>query len=178
MILAGERVNRDRVFEAVRATIRELHPQSGFVSDASSFPLLFKSADERIWVRIFYQPMSDFQTAELVNEIDKLKMLMPDDGMVYFFYPRLDQDRIFRLRSCHEHLAFFEYEKVAGAGEGKEAVKVSKWIPATELPSAPPVEVRSPMAAKGLSNGFFRYCRLTPDEIAGLNDIGFGLKNS
>ena len=123
MILAGERVNRDRVFEAVRATIRELHPQSGFVSDASSFPLLFKSADERIWVRIFYQPMSDFQTAELANEIDKLKMLMPDDGMVYFFYPRLDQDRIFRLRSCHEHLAFFEYEKVAGAGEGKEAVK-------------------------------------------------------
>ena len=56
MISLNEVTGQQRVFDAVRTTVQELHADCSFVEDVTSSPLLFKSEDEKIWVRIFISP--------------------------------------------------------------------------------------------------------------------------
>ena len=72
MISLNEVTGQQRVFDAVRTTVQELLADCSFVEDVTSSPLLFKSEDEKIWFRIFYQPMNG-SSAEIAREVMKLK---------------------------------------------------------------------------------------------------------
>ena len=177
MISLNEITGQQRVFDAVRTTVQELHADCSFVEDATSSPLLFKSEDEKIWVRIFYQPMSGSSAGEIAREVMKLKLLMPKNAVIYFFYPELDRDQIVSLRSRYRHIAFFEYGNLLESANGKEGVRVCKWIPVSELPPASTVEIKSPFLGEGKPHPFLSHARLTQDEIAEINDIGLSFKD-
>ncbi|HOG23580.1 MAG TPA: hypothetical protein PK590_02910 [Candidatus Omnitrophota bacterium] len=177
MISLNEITGQQRVFDAVRTTVQELHADCSFVEDVTSSPLLFKSEDEKIWVRIFYQPMNGSSAGEIAREVMKLKLLMPKHAVIYFFYPELDRDQIVSLRSRYRHIAFFEYGSLLETANGKEGVKVCKWIPISELSPAGTVEIKSPFFGESKPHPFLSHARLTQDEISELNDIGLSFRD-
>ena len=147
------------------------------LEDANGAPFLFKSKDAQVWARIFYRSMRDFSVEELQQEIRKLWMLMPNDAVLYLFYPELDRQQISRINGLSDRLSFFEY---AGLGDGDKeglGVRICKWIPSSvsfdnaaqdgELP------VRIPPAAP---SNFLQGTRLTSQEIAGLAELSLALR--
>ncbi|MCX5841186.1 MAG: hypothetical protein NTY16_07005 [Deltaproteobacteria bacterium] len=97
MIATQERVVRQEIFQSIRSSIQELHADKVILEDVNSAPFLFKSKDAQVWVRIFYRSMRDFSVEELQQEIKKLWVLMPNDAVLYLFYPELDRQQIFRM---------------------------------------------------------------------------------
>jgi len=167
-----------KVFDAVRTTVQGLHPGQEFDRDAASYPLLFKSNDEKIWVRVFYQPMPDYDIRELKYEIEKLKKMIAKDSRLYFFYPKLDVNFMLALRAAYHNLAFFEYGGISEIGKGKDGIRVCRWVSASEIPHNASIEIRLPAAIKTNPGVFLSYSRLSQDEVTGLNDISLELARS
>ena len=97
MIATRERVSQRDIFQLLRSSIQELHPDKVILEDVNGTPFLFKSQDAEVWARIFYRSMRDYSVEELQQEIKKLWVLMPNDATLYLFYPELSAPKTFRL---------------------------------------------------------------------------------
>lgn len=169
MIATQERGVRQEIFRSIRSSIQELHADKVILDDMDGMPFLFKSDDAKVWVRIFYRSMRDYSKEELRSEIKKLWMLMPNDAVLYLFYPELDRLQILQLNDFGDRLSFFEY-----AGKGTETersgVKICKWVPASVGPD-PLVQEISPSPRSNGVAGHLRFSRLEAAEVAALAEL-------
>jgi len=172
MIATQERVVRQEIFRSIRSSIQELHSDKVILEDVNGTPFLFKSNDAKVWARIFYRSMRDFFVEELQQEIKKLWLLMPDDAVLYLFFPALDRQQILKMNDSSDRLSFFEY---AGHGSEKErgGVCICKWMP-TALCGA--VWVEGPSCQDAPTSSFLRHSKLTDEEVLGLTDLGLSLR--
>jgi hypothetical protein len=175
MIATQERVVRQEIFQSIRSLIQELHADKVILEDVNGAPFLFKSQDAQIWARIFYRSMRDFSIEELQREIRKLWVLMPNDAVLYLFYPELDRQQIMGMNGFSDRLSFFEYAGLCGADSEKLGVRICKWVPSS-------VRVLSPVQGEEISScghassrSFLQNTRLTPQEIAGLAELSRAL---
>ena len=175
MIATGERVVQQEIFQSIRLSIQELHADKVILEDVNGTPFLFKSKDAQVWVRIFYRSMRDFSAEELQHEIKKLWMLMPDDAVLYLFYPELDRQQILRVNGSNDRLSFFEYAGLYGADKENAGVQICKWIPSSVYVLSPDVEGEMPSQAHVSPRSFLQGARLTPQEIAGLSELSLAL---
>ncbi len=175
MILTQGRVDQGKIFQAVRLSVQELHPDKAIRDDAHGIPFLFKSCDAQIWVRIFYRSMQDFSLEELKEEIRKLWVLMPQDAALYLFYPVLDREQILKMNGFSDRLSFFEYGNFYGTETDKRGVHICKWIPSVpgiSLSLEEPFKLQIP---KTPLSGFLQNTRLTGAEISGLTELTLDL---
>jgi hypothetical protein len=101
-------------------------------------------------------------------------MLMPQDAVLYLFYPELDRRQILKMNGFSDRLSFFEYAGLHGAESGKTSVRICKWIPAAAIVLSPfQGEERS--RVPGSQASFLRHAYLTPQEIAGLAELSLAL---
>jgi hypothetical protein len=176
MIALSEKEPQRRVFDAVRTTVQEIHPETVFENDACGSPFLLKSSNDKVWVRVFYQPMGDSNSDELASELKKLKVVMPKDARMYLFYPRLDREQMIKFRTVGDRLAFFEYGGLSAEPTEAREVRVRRWVPASEVTHTVDRKV---MAVSGRTPGqFLGHTRLSSTEIAGLAELGLGLKTA
>ena len=176
MILAQERVDQGKIFQAVRLSVQELHPDKVIREDAHGMPFLFKSCDAQVWVRIFYRSMQDFSLEELKEEIRKLWVLMPKEATLYLFYPALDRQQILKMNGFSDRLSFFEYGNLYGAEAEKRGVHICKWIPSASIDSLLPEEFSVFLRRPLPPSGFLQNSRLSASEIAALTDLALALK--
>ncbi len=171
MILAQERIDQRKIFQAVRRSVQELHPDRAIQEDANGIPFLFKSHDAQIWVRIFYRAMQDFSLEELREEIRKLWVLMPKDATLYLFYPVLDRGQILKMNGFSDRLSFFESGNFSGPEVDKCGVHICKWIPSIAIVPLSSNEPVRPSIPKFPLSGFLQNTRLTVAEIAALTEL-------
>ena len=176
MIATGEHVVQQEIFQSIRLSIQELHADKVILEDVNGTPFLFKSQDAQVWVRIFYRSMRDFSAEELRHEIKKLWMLMPDDAVLYLFYPELDREQILKVNGCSDRLSFFEYAGLYGVDKEKVGVRICKWIPASVYVLGPGREGEALSQAQTPTRSFLQGARLTPQEIAGLSELSLALR--
>lgn len=176
MIATQERVLRREIFQSIRSSIQEMHADKVILEDVNGAPFLFKSNDARVWARIFYCSMRDFSLEELQREIKKLWVLMPNDAVLYLFYPELDRRQILKMNGFSDRLSFFEYAGICGAEREKVGVRICKWIPSAAHVFVSPREGEECSRAQGPSGSFLRSARLTPQEIAGLAELSLALR--
>ncbi len=169
MIATQERGVRQEIFRSIRSSIQELHADKVILEDLDGMPFLFKSDDAKVWVRIFYRSMRDYAPDELREEVAKLWRLMPNDAVLYLFYPELDLGQILRLNEFGDRLSFFEY-----AGQGIETekigVRICKWMPAS-LVDEPSVQVERQPFRGVRGGGLLRFSRLDAEEVAALAEL-------
>lgn len=175
MIIEKEEVVSQRIFSAIRDTVRDIHPESIFDEDPCSAPFLFKSRDAKVWVRIFYQAMSDLTSAEMGSEITKLMVLMPKDASVYCFYPLIDPLQMRRIKPLHGRVVFFEYGNQAD--EAKTEIRVRKWVAGLEERKEPSAVNALPFVKKSPAL-FSRCARLSMAEIEDLAELGLRLRRA
>lgn len=176
MIATQERVARQEIFQSIRSSIQELHADKVILEDVNGTPFLFKSKDAQVWARIFYRSMRDFSVEELQQEIRKLWVLMPNDAVLYLFYPELDRQQISRINGFSDRLSFFEY---AGIGDGDReglGVRICKWIPSSVSILSSAQEGEMPVRVLAASSRFLQGTRLTSQEIAGLAELSLALR--
>jgi hypothetical protein len=168
-------VTRQEIFQSIRSSIQELHPDKVILEDMNGAPFLFKSQDAQVWARIFYRSMRDYSVEELQQEIKKLWVLMPNDAALYLFYPELDRQQIFRMNGFSDRLSFFEYTGLFGTEREKIGARICKWIPSSVpvLSLAPEGETLSRVHAS--TGSFLQSARLTSQEIAGLAELSLAL---
>ena len=176
MIATQERTVRQEIFQSIRLSIQELHADKVILEDVNGAPFLFKSKDAQIWARIFYRSMRDFPLDELQQEIKKLWLLMPNDAVLYLFYPELDRQQILKMNGFSDRLSFFEYAGLCGAEREDVGVRICKWAPAA-------VHVLSPFQDEGPGDSayvpmesFLQNSRLTAQEVAGLAELALALR--
>lgn len=175
MIATQERVVRQEIFQSIRLSIQELHADKVILEDVNGTPFLFKSKDAQIWARIFYRSMRDFSLDELQREIKKLWVLMPNDAVLYLFYPELDRQQILKMNGFSDRLSFFEYAGFSDTDKEKFGVRICKWVPSSvHILSPSPEEVGS-SHVRVFAGSFLQSARLTPQEIAGLGELSFAL---
>lgn len=172
MIATQERGIRQEIFRSIRSSIQELHADKVILEDVNGTPFLFKSNDAKIWARIFYRSMRDFSLEELSQEIRKLWLLMPEDAVLYLFYPELDRQQILKMNGLSDRLSFFEYAG-RGSDSEKRGVCICKWIPAS-LSGSVPAERPSFQPVSKVS--FLQGSKLTDEEISGLSELSLSLR--
>lgn len=171
-----ERVVRYEIFQSIRSSIQELHTDKAILEDVNGAPFLFKSKDAQIWVRIFYRSMRDFSVEELQQEIKKLWVLMPNDAVLYLFYPELDRQQIFRMNGFSDRLSFFEYAGLCGPNKEKAGVQICKWIPSSFYISSPDQNEEISVHTQVPPGSFLQNARLTSDEIKDLTELSLALR--
>ena len=176
MIATQECVARQEIFQSIRSSIQELHADKVILEDVDGTPFLFKSKDAQIWARIFYRSMRDFSVEELQQEIKKLWVLMPNDAVLYLFYPELDREQIFRMNGFSDRLSFFEYAGFCGVERERMGVRICKWIPSSAHVLSPDLEGESSSHVHISTKSFLQSGRLTPQEIAGLAELSLALR--
>jgi hypothetical protein len=175
MIATREHATRREIFQLIRSSIQELHPDKVILEDVNSAPFLFKSQDAEIWARIFYRSMRDYPVEELQQEIKKLWVLMPNDATLYLFYPELDRQQIFRMNGFSDRLSFFEYAGLFGSDRKKVGARICKWIPSS-VPVPSLAQEGGVSSRVHVSKGsFLQNARLTSEEIAGLAELSLAL---
>jgi hypothetical protein len=175
MIATQERVFRQEIFQSIRSSIQELHADKVILEDVNGAPFIFKSKDAQVWARVFYRSMRDFSVEELQREIKKLWVLMPNDAVLYLFYPELDCQQIIRMNGFSDRLSFFEYAGPCGEEREKVSVRICKWTPSS-VPialSAQGGEVSAKVHEA--TRSFLQSSRLTSQEIAGLAELSLAL---
>jgi hypothetical protein len=168
MIATQEPVVHREIFRSIRSSIQELHADKVILEDVNGTPFLFKSRDAQVWARIFYRSMRDYTVEALQGEIKKLWVLMPNDAVLYLFYPELDREQIIRMNGFSDRLSFFEYAGLFGPDHEQAGVRICKWIPsamplAVSYPEIPSASVVRPVATSCFQKG-----RLTSAEVADL----------
>lgn len=178
MITAHESVDRYAIFQSIRVSIQELHSDKVILEDAHGAPFLFKSQDARIWVRIFYRAMQEFSFDELKQEIKKLWVLMPNDAVLYLFYPELNRQQILQMNGLSDRVSFFEYGNVGDSSREGCGIRICKWLPSMLLPSlvSEPEEIEG--GSRIVSNDFLQKTRLNSREIEGLIELSLALKRA
>lgn len=175
MIATQERLIQREIFQSIRSSIQELHEDKVILEDLNGAPFLFKSNDAQVWVRIFFRSMRDFSMEELQQEIKKLWVLMPNDAVLYLFYPELDRQQILKMNGFSDRLSFFEYAGLFGPVKEKWGVRICKWIPSSvHIPESFLEEHRPHSSVPGAD--FLQHARLTPGEIAGLVELSVTLR--
>jgi len=175
MIAAQERTVRQEIFQSIRSSIQELHADKVILDDVNGTPFLFKSKDAQVWARIFYRSMRDFSLEELQREIRQLWVLMPNDAVLYLFYPELDRQQILKMNGFSDRLSFFEYAGLCGEERERVDVRICNWIPtAAPIPSRHREEARVRVCAPRVS--FLQNACLTPKEISGLAELSLALR--
>ncbi len=175
MIATQERFVRQEIFQSIRSSIQELHADKVILEDVNGTPFLFKSKDAQVWARIFYRSMRDFSMEELQQEIKKLWVLMPNDAVLYLFYPELDRQQIFRMNGFSDRLSFFEYASLCGAEREKIGVRICKWIPSSVHVLSPVQDGEASSYVHVSAGSFLQNARLTSQEIAGLAELSLAL---
>ena len=175
MIATQERTIRQEIFQSIRLSIQELHADKVILEDAHGAPFLFKSNDAQVWARIFYRSMRDFSLEELQQEIKKLWMLMPNNAVLYLFYPELDRQQILEMNGFSDRLSFFEYSGLYGAEIEKVDVRTCKWIPSSAHVLNPLQEGAVHAHVEEPRVSFLSSARLTSQEIAGLAELSLSL---
>ncbi len=175
MIATQERAVRQEIFQSIRSSIQELHADKVILEDVNGTPFLFKSEDAKIWARIFYRSMRDFSVEELQQEIKKLWVLMPNDAVLYLFYPDLDREQILRMNGFSDRLSFFEYASLCDVDKEKFGVRICKWIPSSGHVLNPAQNEGAPPRAYVSTTSFLQSARLTSQEIAGLAELSLAL---
>lgn len=178
MITTQERVARYEIFQSIRSSVQELHADKVILEDANGAPFLFKSKDAQVWVRIFYRSMRDFSVEELQREIKKLWVLMPNDAVLYLFYPELDRQQIIRMNGFSDRLSFFEYAGLWSTAKERSGVQICKWIPSLVNVSDFTPEEEKTLRPKASPKGFLRSARLSAEEIAGLVELSLLIHRS
>jgi hypothetical protein len=172
MIVAPERIFRQEIFQSIRSSIQELHSDKVILEDVGGAPFLFKSKDAQVWARIFYRSMRDCSVEELQQEIRKLWVLMPNDAVLYLFFPELDPRQILKMNGLNDRLSFFEY---GGMVHEKTGIRICKWMPSwvqkVDVPEKSETRPRAPVAPLD----FLRASCLTPQEISGLSELSLSL---
>lgn len=176
MILIKDLVDQKSIFDAVRVSVQELHPDKDIRDDALGAPFLFKTLDAKIWVRIFYRAMQDFTLEALKEEIKKLWVLMPQDSSLYLFYPKLDREQILKMNGLSDRLSFFEYGDFCRPGMNRQGVHICKWIPSISIDSLQLEKAAAAPAAQLPPSIFLQSGRLTVNEIADLTDLSLALR--
>ena len=176
MIATQERVVRREIFQSIRSSIQELHADKVILEDVNGTPFLFKSRDAQVWARIFYRSMRDYSVEELQREIKKLWVLMPDDAVLYLFYPELDRHQIFKMNGFSDRLSFFEYAGLFKPDSEKAGVRICKWIPSSMPLIAPSPETATPPHARFVPGRCFQKARLTPQEVTELAELSQALR--
>jgi len=175
MIATQERAVRQEIFQSIRSSIQELHADKVILEDVNGSPFLFKSRDAQVWARIFYRSMRDFSVEELQQEIKKLWVLMPNDAVLYLFYPELDREQIFRMNGFSDRLSFFEYAGLWGTDKEKVGVRICKWIPSSAYVPGPVQDGKVSSRVPAFSESFLQSARLTSREIADLAELSLAL---
>jgi hypothetical protein len=176
MIATRERAVRQEIFQSIRLSIQELHADKVILEDANGAPFLFKSRDARVWARIFYRPMRDYSLEEQLQEIKKLWVLMPQDAVLYLFYPELDRLQILKMNGFSDRLSFFEYANPCGEEKEKAGVRICKWAPSSLNVPSSACEGEMSSGVPPLTRSFLQDARLTPQEIAGLAELSLALR--
>lgn len=176
MIATQERVVRQEIFQSIRSSVQELHADKVILEDVNGAPFLFKSKDAKIWARIFYRSMRDFSVEELQQEIKKLWVLMPNDAVLYLFYPELDREQILRMNGLSDRLSFFEYAGLCGADTERFDVRICKWIPSSIQALRSVFEEEVPSYDRVPTRSFLQGTRLTAQEVAGLAELSLALR--
>ena len=176
MTAIQERVVRHEIFQSIRSSVQELHEDKAILEDVNGAPFLFKSKDAQVWVRIFYRSMRDFSVEELQCEIKKLWVLMPNDAVLYLFYPELDRQQIFRMNGFSDRLSFFEYAGLCGTDKENAGVQICKWIPSSFQVLSPVQNEEKSVHVQAPPGSFFQNTRLTSEEIAGLTELSLALR--
>ena len=167
---------RQNVFQSIRASIQELHADKVILEDINGSPFLFKSGDAQVWGRIFYRSMKDFSVEELQREIKKLWVLMPNDAVLYLFYPELDRRQILEMNGFSDRLSFFEYGGLFREKAEKAGIRICKWIPSSAYIFDLEHEAETSPLSKTQAPSFLRRGQLTPREIRGLVDLSVVLR--
>lgn len=176
MIATQERVLQREIFQSIRSSIQELHIDKVILEDRDGAPFLFKSQDAQIWTRIFYRSMRDFSLEELQREIKKLWVLMPNDAVLYLFYPELDRQQIFKMNGFSDRLSFFEYAVPLEVEREKVGIRIFKWIPSFIHASGFSQNKEVPSHTLASGGSFLQNARLTLQEIAGLAELSLALR--
>lgn len=176
MIATQERTVRHGIFQSIRSSIQELHADRVILEDANGAPFLFKTKDAKVWTRIFFRPMRDFSMEEQLQEIKKLWVLMPQDAVLYLFYPELDRRQILKMNGFSDRLSFFEYASTCGEDKEKMGVRICKWIPSSIQTFISPEEGENRCCVRGPSACFLENARLTSQEIGGLAELSLALR--
>ena len=176
MIATQERVVRQEIFQSIRSSVQELHTDKVILEDVNGAPFLFKSKDAQVWVRIFFQSMRDFSVGELQQEIKKLWVLMPNDAVLYLFYPELDRQQIFRMNGFSDRLSFFEYAGLCGPDTERFGIRICKWIPSSVHVPGPAQDEEMPSHVHPSTTSFLQNARLTSQEVAGLAELSLALR--
>lgn len=166
-----ERTVRHEIFQSIRLSIQDLHEDKVILEDVNGAPFLFKSRDAEVWARIFYRSMRDFSSQELQSEIKKLCVLMPQNAVLYLFYPELDRRQIIQMNGFNDRISFFEYAGFGGVDIDKAGVHICKWAPHEKLlpPDSMGHEILEEHAC--FTPSFLQASRLTAQEIAGLGEM-------
>jgi len=175
MIATQEHVGRLPIFRAIRSSVQDLHTDKVILEDVHGAPFLFKSQDAKIWVRIFYRAMQDFSLEELKQEIKKLWVLMPNDAVLYLFYPELDRQQILKMNGFSDRLSFFEYANPWGSEKAEHGIHICKWIPSMPLLSLPPETMKVTIRPPVSSSDFLQKTRLNAQEVVGLAELALSL---
>ena len=175
MIATRERVVWQEIFQSIRSSIQELHADKVILEDVNGAPFLFKSKDAQVWARIFYRSMLDFSVEELQREIKKLWVLMPNDAVLYLFFPELDREQIFKVNDFSDRLSFFEYAGLCGVDKERGSARICKWIPASVQVLGPDQNGEVPSHISASTRSFLQGARLTSEEIAGLGELSLSL---
>jgi hypothetical protein len=176
MIATQERVARREIFRSIRLSIQELHADKVILEDVNGAPFLFKSEDAQVWARVFYRSMRDFSVEELQQEIKKLWVLMPNDAVLYLFYPELDRHQILKMNGFSDRLSFFEYAGSCGTDKEKIGVRICKWIPSSAYVLGPAQDGEVLPHVHAPTKSFLQDARLTSQEIAGLAELSLALR--
>lgn len=176
LIAVQERMVRQEIFQSIRSSIQELHADQVILDDAASVPFLFKSKDAKIWARIFYRSMRDFSVEELQEEIKKLWVLMPNDAVLYLFYPELDRQQILKMNGFSDRLSFFEYAGFYGMPKEKVDVRICKWTPSSDYVQNRVSEGKPLPRVHVCAKSFLQEAHLTQQEIAGLAELSLALR--
>ena len=167
-----------RIFVAIRESVKRLHPGVDFLEESEGAPFLFKSREAQFWVRVFYQPMADYDFCDLKNEIQRLKILMPVGSQLYLFYPALERAKILKISEVENRTCFFEYKHLQGAEPMLPAVRIQKWLPAAVDAIVAPQRTETSASCMPSAATFFRNARLSREEIADLSELGLELKRA
>lgn len=176
MIATQEPVVHREIFQSIRSSIQELHADKVILEDVNGTPFIFKSRDAQVWARIFYRSMRDYSVEELQREIKKLWVLMPNDAVLYLFYPELDREQIVKMNGFSDRLSFFEYAGLFRPDSEKAGVRICKWIPSS-MPMVAPFLAQEPSSrVRSFAGSCFQHARLTSQEVTELAELSQALR--
>jgi hypothetical protein len=145
MSVGGETLGRKAIYKLIHRYITSQFDYDKILQIEDGAPFLMKSADEKNWVRIFFEGMDFFTDHYLRSEIQRLQVLMPDGARLRLFFPEVCGGKLFGI----ERLEIHEYHLREWV-DGEYEIKATKIDPKTFSKAGPVRAVRPAAREIGL----------------------------